>query len=141
MFLFGSKFIFSTSTTKIFMATGGQLSYFLLCSISENETDVFNFIYLNSTRITVTTTHGVFCCWINLRCDYNRNPWLKARKYFKATFWAQLFEQTLLPFASLSYSSIFQYCVKVCAFGHVEVCIDNLWLKTTWPSPYVFRRF
>ena len=64
------------STTKIFMATGGQLSYFLLCSISENETDVFNFIYLNSTRLQLlisTNRHDYPLCF-NLKCDYNRNP-------------------------------------------------------------------
>lgn len=89
MSLFGSKFIFSTDRPQRFSWRPVVNSPIFFCfRFADIKTDVFNFTYLNSTRLQLLISTNrqdyplcVFC-WFNLRCDYNRN----ARKNFNVSY-------------------------------------------------------
>lgn len=113
MFLFVSKFIFSTSTTKIFMTSGGRLDFSAFFSFSRVQKtpcslSIFNCICSNSTRLQLLvlqiekTGH---CVYINFRLDYNKKARPNARNISTQHIIALLrtFGHPVIPFFFLQH--------------------------------------
>ena len=84
----------------------------------DNKTDVFNFVYLNSTRLQLLISKNRQDCPLCVFCDYNRNARPNARKNLNASYYnilSTIFGHAMSPFTSLS-SRTFQYCVEVVCF-------------------------